>query len=178
MSVTSTSVSNANEASYFIQTLFKARPHCYYEPKSKKAGPNSGEIQDIQGYYRQFSEAFGGQLVEKLRERIVEGDSFAETLARIDPTQDWTPLEPRDLVDAVDDPKEAGSLIEALVRIADRFELYTSEVAGIRSYFDEYEQKFGKPFIEDLRGRVADKGLSAYAMNQVAPEYFPKVPKP
>ena len=156
------SVSNANEASLFINAAAWVA----------EAGSETwGEIERIRTYYTEFYQQFGADFITKLKDRIKDGSFSPNTASKIDPNVNWGELwGPKGpLVAQVDEPQEAGFLMNALCWIAEESGFAPEEYNRIRSYFDEYNGKFGSYFIDDLRSRIAKGDLAANTMENVAP---------
>lgn len=163
MTFTTNTVSTANEASLFLNAL------AYVAQEGRET---QEEVSRMRTYFDEFYSKFGYDFVEKLHDRIRAETLSPETMYRIHNGFNWDVWgRPGYLVAGVDDPSEAGLLIEALAWVSEASGFTYGEYARIAEYFDEYEAKFGYRFVYDLRQRIASGHLSRDTMNQIAPRY-------
>jgi hypothetical protein len=71
----------------------------------------------------------------------------------------------------VNNPNEAGLFLNAIAYAAQEGVETRDEVDRMRSYFDEYYQKFGGSFIETLKDRIRVGSLSTGTISRIAPEF-------
>jgi hypothetical protein len=162
MSWNPNSVSTANEASLFINAIAWV---------AEAGMETAGEIERLKTYYTEFYGQFGYEFIEKLKDRIRDGSFSKNTANRLDSSQGWDQVwgAPGHLVPGVDSPVEAGFLMNAMCWVSEDGGFANVEYERIRSYFDEYNQKFGDYFRQDLRDRIGRGELLAETMNNVAP---------
>lgn len=157
-----THVSSAQEAGYFLNALAWV---------AEAGSETSTEISRIRDYYNEFRGQFGQRFIDNLKGRIYKNELSPRTMDRIDSWENWSGWNAGYLVNQVDDPREAGFLINALAWVSEGSGFTHVEYDRMASYFNEYENKFGYSFIDDLQSRIYNGELSADTMRRIAPGY-------
>ncbi len=154
-------VSNANEASYFLNALAYV---------AQEGTETPGEISRMRTYYQEFYQKFGYEFIAKLRERIGMNQLSSGTMSKIEPWTSWYANQPGFLVGDLDSASEAGFLINAMAWVCEDSGFAQGEYDRMAEYFNEYYNKFGWSFVSDLQSRINAGKLSRDTMRTIAPQ--------